>query len=682
MSQLKQKSPPPLAKPSPKKVILFKAISILLSFLILGLLEIALRFFHYGYDLSLFIDYSGDRNYMVFNPNASKKYFSNQEIATVGNSELFKKKKDGNTLRIFVLGESTTIGYPYFHNGSFHRWLQYRLSHSFPDKNFEIINIALTAVNSYTVLGFAREVVDYEPDAVLIYTGHNEYYGALGVGSTENIGGNPRLVNLLLSLRDFRITQLITNLYGNLQNAFASGKAGSGGTRMKLMVADQQIPYQSVLYKRGVEQFRANMNETLELFNKQNIPVFISNLVSNEKDLKPFVSFPVDGLQFPEFKKNFNLGLKALRQKDNYSAYTYFKTADQNYNSHALCEYYLGKLAYNRGDFKRAKAYFSKARDLDGLRFRAPAELNTVIDQLCRTYKNAHLVDTKAAFEANSANGIIGDELILEHVHPDLRGYSILSDVFYEVLKKNNLISVNAEKEMSYNQLVHHMPITNVDSLAGIYTVTRLKKSWPFSEALAVSSIRIESEEDKIAYDLSTKRIEWLEAISRLYTFYSENRDLAKAKTAVEALVLEYPTDVQYYEKAAMLSGELKDYKNAVFYFKKAFEMAPTFDKARFLFVIYLKLDQPTEAIPYLNYAIANNASGMNLGPVKQFAEQVIQLQNAYVRDSANISILNQIANTYFRMDNQDGAAKYVRKVLKADADNKDALALLSLIKK
>ena len=27
-----------------------------------------------------------------------------------------------------------------------------------------------------------------EPDAVLIYAGHNEYYGALGVGSTESLG--------------------------------------------------------------------------------------------------------------------------------------------------------------------------------------------------------------------------------------------------------------------------------------------------------------------------------------------------------------------------------------------------------------------------------------------------------------------------------------------------------------
>ena len=101
-----------------------------------------------------------------------------------------KKMKDDSTLRIFVLGESTTIGYPFFHNGSFHRWLQYRLMHTFPDRQFEIINLSLTAVNSYTVLGFAKELIRYKPDAVLIYTGHNEFYGTLGVGSSSRIGSS------------------------------------------------------------------------------------------------------------------------------------------------------------------------------------------------------------------------------------------------------------------------------------------------------------------------------------------------------------------------------------------------------------------------------------------------------------------------------------------------------------
>ncbi|WP_338876034.1 hypothetical protein WBJ53_10375 [Spirosoma sp. SC4-14] len=668
---------PPVRKTS-RRIILFKLISILFSLLILCFLEVLLRVVGYGYDMSLFVDYPENGEFLVLNPNASKNYFLNQKIATTGNIEPFKKKKDPNTCRIFVLGESTTIGYPYFHNGSFHRWLQYRLTHTFPDKNFEIINLSLTAVNSYCVLGFAREVVEYEPDAVLIYTGHNEYYGALGVGSTEQIGGSPSLVHSILKLRKLRLAQLLVNTYEHARHLITPDGQPSGGTRMKLMVAEQQIPYQSELYERGVEQFRANMDQTLGLLNEHTIPVFVSNLVSNEKDLKPFVSFPVDSQKFPGFVQNYSRGVAAFNRHDYSLAYTFFKAANQSNNTHALCTFYLGKTAYELGNFGYAKAYFARARDLDGLRFRAPGSLNGIIEQLCSTYKTAHLVDTKEVFEAHSTNKLIGDELILEHVHPDLMGYALLSEAFYTSLKAENFISPDPEKEMSFEQLLHNMPITKVDSLAGIYKVANLKRNWPFKEVMKADSFSVTTVEEKLAYDLTFRQLPWLDALSDLYDHYMRSRQLANARKVLETLVLEYPTDARYAEKAAMLSGELKDEETAVFYFKKAFALAPSFDRARYLIALTLQLDRPQEAMPYLDYAIQHNTTQFNLGLVRGYAERVIELKRAYQRDSANLTILNQIADAYFRMDNKSVATRYVQKVLKVDADNQGALSLMA----
>src|ERR1700692_2917032 len=104
---------------SRRKKLIFKTIGILLPFLVLLLVEISLRIFHYGDDLSLFVGAGSNSDYLVLNPAASRRYFIDPASAPTGNSELFKKNKDDSTLRIFVLGESTTIGYPFFHNGSF-----------------------------------------------------------------------------------------------------------------------------------------------------------------------------------------------------------------------------------------------------------------------------------------------------------------------------------------------------------------------------------------------------------------------------------------------------------------------------------------------------------------------------------------------------------------------------------
>ena len=667
---------------SRKKRIIFKTVAILLPFLVLFLLEISLRVFHYGNDLELFIEARNHPDYLVLNPAASKRYFINESFAPTGNSELFKKDKDDSTLRIFVLGESTTIGYPFFHNGSFHRWLQYRLMRSFPDRQFEIINLSLTAVNSYTVLGFAKELVRYEPDAVLIYTGHNEFYGTLGVGSSSRIGNSTHINRLMLFLRQLRLVQLLTNTYEKIKNLPASDEKYSGQTLMQRMVGDQQIPYDSKLFYQGVNQFVSNMNETLDLFNKNHIPVFISNLVSNDRDMKPFVSISPDSTRFPGFQKNLALGIHAYDQSDWVSASRYLQIADKIYDAHALCNFYLGNLSVIQGNQIRAKLYFTRARDLDGLRFRAPSVINDTISKLCSRFPYAHLVDVKTAFEDSSAHQIIGNELMLEHVHPNLAGYAIMSDVFFESLKKEHIISPAKEYEYSFWQLRRDMPITAVDSLTGIFRISRLKGSWPFSAALAKDSIQINTEEEKLADSIAFWKMNWAHAMDVLYNYYLNRNDLPKAKTVMETLVLEHPTDAFLYDQTATIYGKMGNYEEAAFYFRKAFAISPSFADAKTLFVLYLKLDQPAHAMPYLNYAIQNNASNVNFLPVKKYAGEVIGLKREFEKDSTNLPVLNLIATTYLNMGNKDGAAKYISKILKADPKNKTALVMLGQIKK
>jgi len=659
----------------PKRIIAFRILSILIPFLILAILEILLRSIHYGSDLSVFMDYPTDRTMLMLNPDASKRYFSNQKNATTGNVEPFKKVKDANTTRIFVLGESTTIGYPYFHNGSFHRWLQYRLTHNFPDRNFEIINLALTAVNTYTVLGFAKEIVKYQPDAVLIYTGHNEYYGALGVGSTEQIGGSRFLIKLMLQFREFRFVQLLNNA---VEKITTSAQEEQDGTRMQRMVASQKIEYQSELYQRGVEQFQVNINEILKVLNRHNIPVLVSDLVSNEKDLKPFVSFPVDSSHFPAFKINYDLGIKAVAHNDTGAALKYFSKANHSYGRHALCNYFLGKLYFGKDNFNEAKKYFSKARDLDGLRFRAPSEFNSILKKLTAQYKNAQLVDMTSVFESNSAGKSIGNELMTEHVHPDLKGYALMSDAFYKVLQKQNVIPINPKSEMTFAGLISAMPITKVDSLSGIYKVAKLKGSWPFTESLQTASFDILTSEQKLAYDLANRKISWLDAMNRLYEIYIAQRDLKNARKTVETLILEFPYQTEYYLKSAMLSGELMDENQALFNFRKAFSLIPSFDTARYIFVLLLKTDQPKEAIPYLDYAIQNNSSAFDLRPVRQLVSQVVTLKSSLEKDTANTELLSQISQVYLKMDNKSGAIKYLHKILQTDSHNRNAQLQLS----
>jgi tetratricopeptide (TPR) repeat protein len=624
----------------------------MLPLVLLLVLEGVLRLFRWGYDTSLFIEYPGNSDYWVMNPDASRLYFMDQLNATTGNQEPFRKVKEVGTMRIFVLGESTTIGYPYFHNGSFHRWLQWRLMHDHPDKKIEMVNLSLTAVNSYTVAGFAQEVVRYEPDAVLIYTGHNEYYGALGVGSTERMGSGPGMVRFLLWARRSRVVQLMSRVIG----MFGSGSR-AGKTRMEVMAGDQQIVYGSKEFYRGIDQYRENMDRALAVLQRAGVPVYWSNLVCNEKDLRPLASWPSAQRLAPVAQQQLVRGQQALGAGDSVAAWNALLSADSVDSGYALCRYDLGRLAYGRGEYGLAAKYLASAKELDALRFRAPDSINGVIAAMVTKYPVAHLVDARKAFDSASQHGIIGDPLILDHVHPNLRGYALLAGAFYAAM--------GGKGRIDYDD----MPVTVVDSLNGVYRIAHLRRSWPFLDSAhgvaAVPSrteLHVVTPEEQLAYGLAFEHLGWEDAMERLYEEYSRRGDWKKARGVMEGLVLEHPGEGEYVERTAMLCGKAGEYDKAIFYFGQAFRLQPSFDRARYLFVLCLQQDRPAEAMPYLDYAISNNPQGMDLGPVKAGVMEVMRLQGELARDSANPGVIDSIARVYQLMGNKEGAIKYDRK--------------------
>lgn len=623
-----------------KRLFLFKFLAVLSPLLLLAILELVLRLFGYGHDLGLFVKDPDRKGYLVMNKYASEKYFSRQQNATIGNFEPFPEKKPPGTFRIFVLGESTTIGYPYMHNGAFHRWLQYRLMHTFPERDFELINLSLTAVNSHTVLDFAKSVVLYEPDAVLIYTGHNEYYGALGVGSGGGFGRNVTFVRLLMRMREFRTVQLLSAGISGITDWFSGETTDLRENLMKRMAAGQQILFESAEYRAGIEQFRTNMDALCKLMSEHKVPVLISNLVSNEKDLKPLMSI------------------------------------GENTEGSADLHYQTGNRLYRKGDFLAAKKEYILASELDALRFRAPAEINQVINALTKTYAGITLVDTRALFEQHSSHAILGAETLLEHVHPNLYGYGLLSEAFYQGLRKSKLISSTGPKEIAFSELRKQMPITVVDSLKGTFEVMILKEGWPFNVPMPPEEKREKTVEEQLAGALVVKQISWREAMNRLQNHYAAQRDTAAVIKVIEALILENPLDLSLYDQAGKLALASSENEKAITYLSHAFRKENSFERARQLFVTLLKMDRPDEALQYIQYAAANNPSGFSWNELLGFVRPLVVLKEQFEKDSSNINLSNQLAAGYLKFANTAVARKYVRKSLQLDPQNAEALKI------
>jgi len=591
--------------PKGKKLLLFKVLAILFPFVLLVILEFTLRLCHYGHNTDLFVKYAKDDRFMQMNYYASDKFFSDTTNATKGNSELFTVNKAPNTFRIFVLGESTTIGYPYFHNGSFHRWLQFRLMQMYPDRNFEIINLSLTAVNSYTVLDFGRQLAKYQPDAVMIYTGHNEYYGALGIGSTSYVGSNRFLVETLLKLRDLKLVQLLSNTIKKVAGVFSSKKTDDRETLMKRMAAKQEIRYGSKEYQAGIDQFNENMTELCSLFNDEKIPVFLSTVVSNEKDLPPFISNGTG----PN------------------SASYYYKQ---------------GQNAYAKADYITAKQDFDKAKELDELRFRAPEQINTIIKKLATEYPFVHLVDTKKLFEQYSPHGIVGSETILEHVHPNLNGYAIMSEAFYQAFQQQHLITDSAQRIMTFDELRKEMPITRMDSLSGAYQIMMLKTGWPFNQPLPKTFRLTANFEDTLAGRVGLGHEEWRVAMGEIYSRDKQTDNKQGALKVMEAMSLEYQQNEEFCGFSANLNAILGKYDEAAFYYKKLYEISPGQQIAQAIIQTCLKADKPGQALPYVK-GLANEQQGQ----VESILTQIISDKQLLKAQPGNQQAVTRLAANY-----------------------------------
>ena len=655
------------------KVAIFKAIAILSPFIILVIIEIILMITGYGFNYSLFIEDKNHAGFVYFNPNVSKKYFSIQQNATQGLYEPFSIKKKNNTYRIFVLGESTALGFPYHQSGSFHRMLAYRLQRLFPDKQIEIINLALTAINSYTIIDFSKQLPEYHPDAVLIYLGHNEYYGALGVGSTSSLGRNRHLIQTILFLRDFKIYQLLTNIIGHFKKPDPS-LTDYNKTLMERMVSRQEIAFNSSLFHAGIEQFDKNLSRIFEIFDTYHIPVFCSNLVCNYRDQVPLRSSTPLNSDWNFYFNNAS-HYDSLGTAD--SAYFYYKKAVAADTTVAIGHFKLAASAFNLQKNDEARKEYILAKELDMLRFRAPEEINKIIGEKASKYKNVVLVDVKGVFEEHSPCAIIGKELITEHLHPNLDGYGLIAIAFYDVLKRANCIDEHWNNEISESDLKKELPVTRMDTLYGEYQIQMLKELWPFNEKRPAHDTTGLSFEEKLAGGLAVKTIDWEKAFNALFSYYKEQNRWREALKLFESQIPDMPFDnLRVYTMALQLAENSGDFKLAIYYGRKCFDISPGFDYAKSLFINYLKLDQPVDALHFIDLAIQNNSKQVNLNPLRQVVINIIEMQKTLKGGVADMQVNANIARQYIMIGNYDATRMYIEKMRLLQPDNKEINSL------
>lgn len=418
-----------------KKWVFRLVLMVLVPVLVFSFLEWGLRFLEYGFSPDFFVHIEG-RNSTTTNQKFGRRFFSSA-VARVPEPCVLPDEKEAGTYRIFILGGSAALGTPDAAFG-FGRVLEVMLKELYSGVRFEVINSAMTAVNSHVILPISRDCADRGANLFVIYMGNNEVVGPYGPGTVFK-GFSPSLMSIRagIQLRSFRTGQLFEE---GVRWLMSSGDAISEWQGMGMFL--NHLVKSDDLRLEGVyHHFRQNLNDICEIAVRAGTKVIVCTIGTNLKDNPPFASVHRDGMTEIEISRwdhYYDQGIKLVKKGRYKQALTQFLEASYLDNRFAELHFYIGRCYLALGIIDKARERFVQARDLDALRFRADTRINQIIRETVeeRESQGIYLVDSERSFENSnlSPQGITGRELFYEHVHPKFEGnYELARAIFQKV---------------------------------------------------------------------------------------------------------------------------------------------------------------------------------------------------------------------------------------------------------
>jgi tetratricopeptide (TPR) repeat protein len=402
-----------------------------------GGLELGLRFFGFGYPASFFLlTKINGQEYYVPNDRFGYRFFP-PAVARSPVARRLLAKKPAGAYRIFLFGESAAQGDPDPSFGA-GRYLQTLLRERFPGTDFDVVCVAMTAINSHAILPIARECARREGDLWIFYMGNNEMVGPFGAGTVFG----PRapamsLVRADLAIKATRTGQLLDSLLQRWGTPPSTPKTWGGLNMFK----DHELRYDDPVRRRAYENFKVNLADLLRAGRRAGVPVILSTVGSNLKDCAPFASLHSSALS--ETLKNawdgfYREGIARQTAGDYQEALKQFAQAEAIDPHYAELPFRMATCDLALSNAAPAVHEFELARDNDALAFRADARINQIIKDAAEAEagKGVYFLDAARILAQSSPQEIPGNELFYEHVHLNFDGNYLLGRALAEQTAK------------------------------------------------------------------------------------------------------------------------------------------------------------------------------------------------------------------------------------------------------
>jgi len=523
------------ARPRPRlRIRLLVAFLSPLVFLLL--VEAGLRIVGYGRPGTFLVPWTSHGQTVHLANRDYCQHFVSESLSREPESMILRRKGP-SVVRVFVLGGSAAFGDPDPAYG-FCRQLEVLLNAHTETKTFEVVNAAVTSMNSHVARRIAADCTEHNPDAFLIYMGNNEVVGPYGPPTLPPaLYNSGRFIDLCIAAKkESRLGQLIDR---SAQALRASGRPQPRWMGMEAFLATQitrDDPRMAACHRH----FRDNLRDIVHTAQSTGAASILCTVPTNIRSCPPFASVhdpELSDAQLEEWKLLFDQGRAFENAGDLEQALERYRQAagiDDAYANLAFCQ---ARCLHGLNRIDEAKRFFLEARDLDTLRFRADGAINEVIRETARSLdgQGAVLCDLEACLEEQAEDGLVGERLLADHVHLNFRGAFLAAMAAMETLRKAlpeaELKAVTASRDELFSLCRNRLLYDDREAYRLGMVMYRRKTLPPFA--------------DQIDHDSELSRLR-----GNLLTVYAQlkSRDLPESwyQAAAEAAPLDPYVNVRY----------------------------------------------------------------------------------------------------------------------------------------
>jgi len=398
--------------------------AVLSPILFLAGIELVLTLAGYGHPQGFFLPWQASGGTVYLANSHYGEHFVPKELSRTPEPCVLGPK-GGATVRIFVLGSSAAYGDPEPAYG-FCRQLEVLLNEHADGKSFEVVNAAVTAMNSHVVRRIARDCARHEPDLFLVYMGNNEVVGPYGPPTLPgSLYASRRFINACITAKkQTRIGQLLKNLS---QALHTRGRPEQKWQGMESFLASRMAaedPKLADCYRH----FRANLDDIVRTAQRCGAGVILCTVPTNLRACAPFGSEHKPGLtadQSAPWDQAFRQG-RDFEQGGRWAeALSAYREAQQIDDSHAALAFCMGRCLEALGKPEEAAPLFVTARDRDVVRFRADSSILRMIRETAQAHAagGVRLLDWET-------------DLLVDHVHLSVRGNFLAARAALQVIRE------------------------------------------------------------------------------------------------------------------------------------------------------------------------------------------------------------------------------------------------------